>query len=268
MARIDLYDCGCVLNDGGRFRPSRSSPVGGGVPRGKIEGFSSASRLRLRLALLRYKLDNGSRVGVTLTLPWVVSDWSAVMSDFREVMHRFRVYWLRMFPDCGCVFRVELQKRGAPHVHMVAWHKLPFPSDLSDRYFRLWFDSLSRDLRGGSFSDFARHGVRIDSCPNVIASIRYLCDHASKKKQAQLGYKGKQWGILGKANLRAYGGFSFELNEREFVLFRRFLRRLCRFRVKSDCVFGSRLSHVSCITKVIYCSDSTIERFFLSLKIC
>lgn len=263
MPSLSLYDCGVVISE---TRPSRiQGKIGGGVPRGRIDGFSTASRLRLRLALLRLRLDGGDRVGITLTLPWAVDDWSLVMDDFREVMHRFRVYWLRRFPDCGGVYRVELQKRGAPHVHLVAWHKIPFPADLTDRYFRLWFDSLLGDLRGGSFSDFARHGVRVDSCPNVIASIRYLCDHGSKRKQAQLGYKGKQWGILGRSNLREYGGFPFELNDRELVLLRRFLRRLSRFRVKADCVFGRKLSRLRKLNRVVYCSDNTILRFLKNL---
>ena len=256
---ISLYDCGVVLSSKNHVKST--GVVGGGVPRGCIDGFSSAARLRLRLALLRYKLDGGSRVGVTLTLPWCVSDWSLCMGDFREVMHRFRVYWLRRFPSDGAIFRVELQRRGAPHVHLVAWHKYPFPADLNDRYFRLWFDSLLGDLRGGSFSDFARHGVRVDPCPNVIASIRYLCDHGSKRKQAQLGYKGKQWGILGKSNLREYGGLSFELTDREMVLLSRFLRRLSRFRVRAPCVFGSKLSKMRRLNRVVYCSDDTIIRF-------
>ena len=198
MGNARIYDCG-VLFDKELRRGVVSSVGATGVKRGCIDSFSSAARLRLRIALLRYCLEGGFRVGVTLTLPWSVSDWSLVMSDFRAVMHRFRVYWLRRFPDSAAIFRVELQKRGAPHLHMVSWH-LRRDEDLASAYFNLWYDSLLRDLRGGSYSDFARHGVKVDLLPNVIASIRYLCDHASKGKQAQLGYKGKQWGILGKSN--------------------------------------------------------------------
>ena len=257
MRKVLIYENGVeVVKEIGRVSSSGSVT---GCPRGCIDSFSYSARLRLRLALLRYFLPGGFRVGVTLTLPWSVSDWSAVMGDFRSVMHRFRVYWLRRFKDCGAIFRVELQRRGAPHLHMVAWHRKG-TLNLSEQYFALWYDSLLRDLRGGSYSDFARYGVKVDTLPNVIASIRYLCDHASKSKQAQLGYRGKQWGILGKASLRVSTGEPFSLSDRQFVLLGRWLRRLTRFRVTSDCVFGSRLSKPRRTTRVVYISDYSVHR--------
>lgn len=265
MVKVSMFDCGLVF-DKPHLPVVKSGPNGvTGSPRGCIDGFSYGSRLRLRLALIRYSLPFGTRVGVTLTLPWKVNDWSLVMSDFKEVLHRFRVYWLRRFPDCASVYRVELQKRGAPHLHLVSWHKLPLPADLTDCYFRLWFDSLRHDLRGGSFSDFARRGVVVDLVPNVIGAIRYLCDHSSKRKQAQLGYKGKQWGILGKSNLVTSAGYGLEFSERDIVLLKRFLRRLSRFRVKAGCVFGSRLSRLRGLNRVVYVSDATVKRFCQSL---
>lgn len=266
MSTIQLFDYGLLFPKEKRLKISSTGRGVTGCVRGSIDSFSYASRLRLRMALLRYRLPSGVRVGITLTLPWVVSDWPKVMVDFREVLHRFRVYWLRRFPDCGSIYRVELQKRGAPHLHMVSWHRLPLPPDLVDIYFSLWFDSMLHDLRGGSYSDFARRGVVVDTLPNVIASIRYLCDHASKRKQAQLGYRGKQWGIYGKSNLVQFCGLPLDFTEREFVLLKRFLRRVTRFRVDSDCVFGSRLSRLRSLNRVVYVSDNAIKKFcdFLS----
>ena len=232
MEKISLYGFGVVFDKDssrGVLRAGGST----GEKRGCIDSFSSAARLRLRLALLRYFVPSCYRVAVTLTLPWHVPCWSAVMSDFREVIHRFRTYWVRRFPDRSSIFRVELQKRGAPHLHMVSWH-CSSDGDLSSSYFILWYDSLLRDLRGGSYSDFARYGVKVDLLPNVIASIRYLCDHSSKSKQAQLGYKGKQWGILGKRNFLSSFGYTVYLGERRLIVLRRWLRRLTRFRVKAS----------------------------------
>lgn len=255
MREIRLFGVGVNLGK----KPVKVAFKGGGK-RGKIGSFSSASRLRLRSALLSLRLPGGVRVGVTLTLPWRLDDWSSAMGAFRDVMHRFRVAWLRRFPDCGCVYRVELQVRGAPHVHLVAWH---FPGTLDDLpgvYFTLWLNAL-QGLRGGSMSSFARHGVSLDKEMNLIASIRYLCDHGSKRKQAQLGYKGKQWGILGLANLSRWQGFPLEVSDHEFLLLSRFLRRLSRFRVRADCVFGCKLSRLKHINRIVYCSDDIIIRF-------
>ena len=255
MREIRLYGVGVNLGK----KPVKVAFKGGGR-RGKIGSFSSASRLRLRSALLSLRLLGGVRVGVTLTLPWHIDDWTSAMDDFRSVMHRFRVAWLRRFPNCGCIYRVELQVRGAPHVHLVSWHYADTLAELPEAYFTLWLNAV-QDMRGGSLSSFARRGVCVDSRMDLIGSIRYLCDHGSKRKQAQLGYKGKQWGILGLANLSRWQGFPLEVSEREFLLLSRFLRRLSRFRVKAKCVFGSKLSRLKSLNRIVYCSDDTIIRF-------
>lgn len=260
MEKVSVLPYGVVLSMN-KGRVVSSGVVGGGEKRGVISRFSSAARLRLRLALLRLFLLFGRRVGVTLTLPWHCEDWSSVMGDFRDVMHRFRVGFLRRFKGEACIYRVELQRRGAPHVHMVSWHHLPLPPDLVDRYFLLWFDSLKRDLRGGSYSDFAVRGVKVDMHINTVGAIRYLCDHESKSKQAQLGYPGKQWGIIGRSFLVEDAGIPVDISDSHLVLLKRFLRKVSRFRVKAPCVFGSRLSRLRRLSKVVYVSSDTINRF-------
>lgn len=264
---IRLFEFGILRPKGSQGVRNENCGSVTGEKRKTIKKFSYDSRLRMRLALLTGDVKGCRRIGVTLTLPWPVVD-SSVMDDFKDVMHRFRVAWLRAFPSSACVFRVELQQRGAPHVHMISWHSFPFSPYLSDTYFLLWFRAV-RDLRGASYSDFARFGVRVDNVPNIGAAMRYLCDHATKKKQAQLGYKGKQWGILGRANFSFSLGISLPLGERETVLLLRQLRRLSRFRVveKSDspwhrfpCPFGSKKVGGKRLNRVVYFSRDNVFR--------
>lgn len=255
------------------FVPSSGLGVTG-VKRGKISAFSFSSRLRLRLALLSLYIPNFNRYAITLTLPWLVDDWASCMSDFKQVLHRFRVYWLRCFPRCACVYRVELQKRGAPHLHIVSFH--PSGDGLSDKYFLLWFKALN-GLRGGSYSDFARRGVKVDLVPNISGVIRYLCDHSSKSKQAQLGYMGKQWGIIGRSNLSSYLPDRVSLSDQQMILFLRFLRKVTRFRLARSsrypsglpCVFGSKLVGGRSSCRVSYVSENCIKKFlsFLSVPV-
>lgn len=243
-----------------------------GQKRGSICGFSFSARLRLRLALLTSFIPGFQRFAITLTLPWVVDDWSVCMADFRRVLHCFRVYWVRAFPGCSAIFRVELQRRGAPHLHMIAFH--PSGVGLPDKYFLLWFNALGRNLRGGSFSDFARFGVKVDLSPNGIAAVRYLCDHTSKKKQAQLGYQGKQWGILGRANLARITPDNLDLSDSETVRLLRLLRKITRFHLSRSarfpdglpCPFGSKLVGGRSSSRVAYVSPGTILRFVEYLR--
>ena len=263
---VRLYEFGLLREKCGKSL-GKSSGSATGEKRGRISCFSFDSRLRMRMALLSLEVPNSRRVGVTLTLPWPRID-SSVMDDFKAVMHRFRVAWLRAFPSSAAVFRVELQARGAPHAHMVAWQFFPFSSDLRDRYFLLWFKAV-RDLRGASFSDFARFGVVVDDVPNIGAAIRYLCDHATKKKQAQLGYKGKQWGILGKANMVSSVGISLPITEYQSVLLLRQIRRLSRFTVfespaatwhASPCPFGCKKVAGKRLNRVVYFKRDLVFR--------
>lgn len=264
---VRLFEFG-ILRDKGSQGVRNEKGGATGEKRKEIRRFSYDARLRMRLVLLTgFVKGDFRRVGVTLTLPWSVID-SSVMDDFKVVMHRFRVAWLRAFPRSASVFRVELQRRGAPHVHMISWHSFPFSPALRDTYFLLWFRAV-RDLRGASFSDFARRGVVLDDVPDVGAAMRYLCDHATKKKQAQLGYKGKQWGILGKANLSFDRGISIPLSDRAQVLLLRQLRRLNRFTVreKSDspwhrlpCPFGSKKVGGKRLNRVVYFGRDLVFR--------
>ena len=100
-------------------------------------------------------------------------------------------------------------------------------------------------MRGGSLEAFVKHGVSVDYIRSHGAMLRYICDHATKAKQAQLGYQGKQWGYLNRKNFVELPPIKFEgLQGRALVLFNRQLQRLCRFRVKCDGVpFGCKLSH-------------------------
>lgn len=258
MESLSIYDNGVMFSTG-KVSCANKTPS---VKRGGIKSFSYSSRLRLRSFLLCWHVPERERFCITLTLPWHMDSWSSVMDDFKNVVHRFRVSWLRLFPGDGLVYRVELQRRGAPHLHIVAFHSECSLSDLHDKYFLLWHRALQSDLRGGDYYYFYKHGVKVEAVKSNVAVIRYMCDHASKSKQAQLGYLGKQWGVLGRVNFRKNDSESFVF-PREFDIFlRRHLSKAVRFRVKSKCVFGFRLSHRRRLSKVVYVNGALVKRLY------
>lgn len=217
--------------------------------RGRIGGFSRHSARRLREALFRYHVPNARCCGLTLTVPWV---WSAdLLPEWRRVFRAFAQSFRRRFPESAMIYRVELQRRGAPHVHAVAYVAENAPLEALRR---LWFDSVvfrgvgrgtrPRGLHGGDIGGFNRHGadVRPMDGDDADALFRYLCDHASKRKREQLGYGGRQWGFVNRPALRARASepvvFSSDSARRWFY---RYLRRLRAYAVADPrCVFGSR----------------------------
>lgn len=230
---VYIADCGVELvRHGHMFRT-----VGSGGKRGAIDGFSAAARRRLRQSLLRARLKaKGYICGVTLTLPWSVADgaWSPYMDGFREAWNAYCHAWRRKYPHSAMIYRVELQRRGAPHVHVVCYMAAADGSmeNLKAALTYLWAQALGTRVRWTDAAingGFAHCGVSVDHVKSMGAIMRYLCDHATKRKQAQLGYKGKQWGVVSRANLDFLEPTPIDLEPRAEVLFRRCLRRLCRY---------------------------------------
>lgn len=217
--------------------------------RGEIGIFSTASRRRMREAMLTRYIEEAHLVGATFTVPWKGSNFAPLMDEFRECWHRFGVAFRRAFPHSAMIYRVELQERGAPHIHALTWLAkedtseargtpvVPHAPDvvLFLAQFRITHDWLRsvHDLHRGSYRAFERYGVKVEPIADAGAMFRYLADHASKHKQAQLGYKGKQWGIIGESNLSKREPLVLPpfVSPKHEAIFLRLLRKVMRYRL-------------------------------------
>lgn len=187
--------------------------------KGDIHEFSADSRRRLRYTLARIKPANPDYVawGCCLTIP------GEVISQERasKIWHSWsKNNCRRKFSDIPMVWRVELQKRKQPHWHLVvfvpkggdgAWQRMM----ISDEWKRLIRKTLE-DKNGcctwswETDKGFERFGVKWRSLHSRQSAVDYLApelDHESKRKQEQLGWKGRQWGIINRqaADLSDWG---------------------------------------------------------------
>lgn len=210
--------------------------------RGKITTFSRKSAARLRDFFVRYDIDGSSKLGFTLTLPFADEVFEkgssrlfkgaecSPLDYFKGLVNRVFTSFRKRYPDCGIVYRVELQQRGAPHIHGVCYYRGSFP-DLA----AMWQYAVMRDAYAPLDSAaFLRYGVKIDRLreSSPIGYLRYLIDHASKHKASQLGYAGKQWGIVARGNFTRLPAavLDFE-DDRHYVEFIRQMQRLNRYPV-------------------------------------
>lgn len=217
-----------------------------GVKRGKITGFSTASAKRLRRALMTAYVPGLQPWGVTLTVPLTVDDWQ---SQWLSTCNRFWVACRRLEGFVGAIWRAELQQRGMPHMHCVVW--VQSEMDLV-RIQAAWRKSLAswpvvpcqsvkRCLNGewlefscssqaDGWVDSSFFGMtktttcHFDALEGSSASLRYLCDHTSKRKQAQLGYHGRQWGIVNRSRL-SWLDNGIAMTDRQVVRLLRLFRR-------------------------------------------
>lgn len=227
---------------------------GGGVEhlRGEIGSFSTAARRRMREAMLTRYIEDAHLIGCTFTVPWKGSNFEPLMDEFRECWHRFGVAFRRCYPHSAVIYRVELQERGAPHIHALTWMAnedaagagaapvvaLAPAAVLALAAFGLrdmWLHSVP-NLHRGSYRAFERYGVKVEPIADAGAMFRYLADHASKHKQAQLGYKGKQWGIIGDKNLKKRKPIQLPpfVSPRHEAIFLRLLRKVMRYRLRVE----------------------------------
>ena len=231
------------------------------VKRGEISEFSAGSRRRLRAALLELSIPGALRCGITLTVPWRGTNFEPLMDEWRQCLDRFAKSFRRRYPHSAYIFRVELQQRGAPHAHALAYiarediAPAPVPpasggacadamalACVGFEVRRIWSASV-HDLHRGSIGAFERRGAKVEALATTGAMLRYVADHTSKRKQAQLGYKGKQWGIIGKGNLTKAEAESLPppVSDYHWAVFLRMLRKAMRYRITAKHHHWNRL---------------------------
>jgi hypothetical protein len=119
-----------MITSGG---PGNMEPSGGGV-RGEIQVFSAKSRYRLFQTL--HKLEFKTVTFCTLTYPAEFpTDAKVYKAHLKEYRRRFEL-WFGKYP---AVWRLEFQKRGAPHYHIM-YLDAPF-INIQD-WCELWHDVI------------------------------------------------------------------------------------------------------------------------------
>lgn len=239
-------------------------PTKGGGERGRITTFSTASRRRLREALLTRYVPGVPVWGLTLTMPGWLPEWMsldgvrgrppAMCPDgrvdgetaahmakcFRTAFERYRHAVHYHFPDFADVHRIELQERGAPHLHSVAWVE---SARQRCRISELWCESC-KDCGWWPYDWDAHwwHGTKWDPLDDMETMLKYLMDHTSKHKQAQLGFVGRQWGYINPKRLVVRTPEVIRDKRVKDIVCRAF-GMLRRYRVRDErCPFGSRLT--------------------------
>lgn len=211
-----------------------SSNGSGGGKRGEISGWSKHSRSRLRSFLLLNTAD-GIPEALTLTVPGDVmneEEWYSFTPLFWREVTRLKI---------PCVWRIELQQRKQPHIHLISWGA-GSAFALAD----LWKRQIARlplvrvwDKNRNSITCFRlalpgawEHCATSSLCEGDGSGWwRYLCDHTSKSKQAQMGWKGRQWGVVYRKGFREIEPSKTPLTLQQWNHFMRALRRLTRSRV-------------------------------------
>jgi len=190
--------------------PGRRGPGG---RRGRIRGFSAASRRRLRalMASLDYSGLGKSIFWVTLTAR--PSDNERFFDFFKRLKRLFIKYW----PLSGMIWRLEQQKRGVVHFHLLLFAAT---SATADWVVRQWLKYWAGDAE--------RVAQKVKVVRSLAGIAAYISD-MGKVDQEYCGVGHRHWGRVGK--LPFYVPVTFYSVDAYFQI-RRLLRRLAvaRFR--------------------------------------
>lgn len=167
----------------------------GGGKRGKITGFSKASRWRLlkRLAIV----DWGKARLITLTYPSDV-DRITLESNMNH-LKAFIERWFRHYEYRPTfVWRKEYTKQGIVHYHLLQpkpkWH-----DDLIEFVSRSWAEILATDRT----EDIERAGTKVEFAKSVNQSMSYVAKYIAKTLDEFPEYhKGRIWGMVGQEGFR------------------------------------------------------------------
>ena len=208
------------------FKVSSRSVSSGRVQakRGKIKGFSSKSRGRLIKLLM--SLEKLPAVMVTLTYP---EKWP---EDPKRWKRDLEVWWKRVkrrFEDPNFIWKLEFQKRGAPHFHLLGsfGDGVEVNKELMEWVSKTWYEVV-----GSGDEKHLKAGTRVDVLDSKKKIRMYVCKYISKEEALKFGCVGRWWGKLG--NVPSVVKLAVGLQYKEAVLVRRILKRWLRsIRLKS-----------------------------------
>ena len=173
-----------------RYRVGVSSPqpVGGKAGR-VVVGMSHRSRRRMLELLHSLRSDGASPLWITLTFPADFPDTPAARVAFAKWLKRLA----RKFPAYAAVWRIEKQKRGAPHDHLLMWGVVDDGQRL--RAVKAWMTGAWHDIAGGGDAWHATFGCKVTRVSHDVGVRRYIGKYQTKKGGE---LPGRSWGVVGR----------------------------------------------------------------------
>lgn len=226
---------GVSIFHGLKLEPSAEKKI---VPcRGKIKGFSRKSRNRLRIQIFSLKI--APLHFQTLTYP---KEWPVDSTEWKRHLDNMEKAIKRQFPGSWFYWKLEPQKRGAPHFHLLGtinlngWSISSYRTWLSETWFRIVGSNDILHLRAGT------------QCKKIKGTTRQLNYYVTKYlgKEVELidwESPGRFWGKSG--DVPSSPSLVVDLDKSEFILMRRLLRRWVRSQGSRCRKYSDRLAYLA-----------------------
>jgi hypothetical protein len=198
--------------------------------RGIIQTFSIRSRKRMMNLAARIEKEN-TPIFVTLTYPEVFPSAIGAKRDFKVFIQRIK----RLWSNLGYMWKLEFQKRGAPHFHLFLWN-VDFIEALK-KISNIWYE-----VCGTNDQNHLLAGTRVEKIiiSNGIMSYasKYLGKIISEESPEGLG---RIWGYGG--NIPISSGEEYIINDRETYKILRHLRRRIKHKTNDQRIRAFYIPH-------------------------
>ena len=214
--------------------------------RGAVSGYSAKARSRM-LALVASLNAAIHPQFVTLTYP---HEWDRDPLAWKSDLDTFGKWLLRCYPSASFVWKLEPQKRGAPHFHLlvygvpflpwqivaVRWAeivnqcKLPkgFPVEKGKYGAHLFHEWARNSIENYEVADHVTAGAQVKAIRSRNGVMRY-CSKNYMGKECALpeGWEnvGRFWGVVGRKKPSRSQVLEVEISQDAFFKVRRFARR-------------------------------------------
>lgn len=195
--------CDIQVKDEKRLCLQKQNSEWQGCKRGDISKFSKKSARRMRRFMCNMWVPGYLSTGCTLT-----SGPEYTAAEYRAMMSAMNMWCVRN--DIAGVWRVELQERLVPHLHVLFYHENDYDRESIKSK---WLDLV------GFYIGHEKHACKFGS--GMGARILFYVAMHNSKQGTQAGWKGRHWGYWNKKLFEPYPRDEIEISKREHV-------RLCR----------------------------------------
>jgi hypothetical protein len=178
----------------------------------------------MRMALARVDQKQcGRAVFSAMTYP---NEFPYSDDVFKAHLDAFGKRFLRAFPAAGFFWKLEFQKRGAPHFHILAFRIAAGEKTRQLCRFREWLAENWFEVVGSGDPKHLHAGTSAEFLRSQFAMMRYCGGYVSKDDQTLTGRTvGRYWGIVGRSNIPFGAAELTSLTLAEAILVRRTMRR-------------------------------------------
>lgn len=202
----------------------KGNSVGSG--RGRIKKFSRSSAARLRDRVWQMR-KSSVPVMVTLTYLHCPSPEEA-----KRDLDSFLKALKRKYPKAAGVWKLEPQKRGVPHYHLLVWNASPWMRWVAKTWFRIVGSGDPRHLAAGT---------RVEKLRSYRGTLAYVGkNYLTKECGDSERYWGRYWGVFNAKCLPYAEAISERCPGRLGVWIARTVRRWMRARSSGRCRRGGR----------------------------